>query len=86
MDCDMRPPTKARLGIVHVHIAIPGLTSQHSIDGLAPCADCQDPFAPFLHLKTRRKGGSLLCDLLGQSDDKRRKLPRLFCAPLPMNE
>ena len=57
MDCDMRPPVKARYDIVHFQLAIcvPRLTSQHGIDGFASSADCQDSFAPFLELETRRK-------------------------------
>jgi hypothetical protein len=51
---------KARFVIVHVQFAVLGLASQHGIDGFAPCADCQDSFAPFLELEACRKGGPLV--------------------------
>ena len=57
MDCDMRPPVKARYDIMYIQLAIcvPRLTSQYGIDGFASRADYQDSFAPFLELETRRK-------------------------------
>lgn len=70
MDCDMKPPTKARFIIVIAHIATLALTSEHGIDGFASCTDHQDPFALFLQLKTCREGGSLQVDSLRELKDK----------------
>jgi hypothetical protein len=64
MDCDMSPPVKARFDIVLFQLVVLGLTSQHGINGFAPCADYQDSFAPFLELEACRKGGSLILGLL----------------------
>ena len=69
IDCDMSPPVKARFGNVHLPLAVLGLTSQHGIDGFAPRADYQNSFAPFLELEACRKGGSLILNLLQDSND-----------------
>ena len=54
-----------RYDVVHFQLAICvlRLTSQHDIDGFASRADCQDSFALFLELETRRKRGPLILDL-----------------------
>jgi hypothetical protein len=84
MDCDMSPPVKARFGNVHFPFAILGLTSQHGINGLAPRADYQDSFAPFLEFEACRKGGSLVYIYYRIQMNKGEIVPRLFCVPLPV--
>jgi hypothetical protein len=66
----MSPPVKVIFDVVHFQLAVLELTSQHGIDGFAPCTDCQDSFASFLELEACRKGGSLILDLTKGSNDK----------------
>ena len=85
MDCDMSPPVKARFDVVHFQLAVMELTSQHSIDDFTPRADCQHSFASFLELEACCKGGSLNLKFYYKVQMTKCVVPRLFCAPLPVN-
>jgi len=75
----MTPPVKVRFGLEH--LVILGPTSQYGVDTFTPRADNEDPFAPFLQLKTCCEGGSLIFDLLWELNEKRGKRPTIIlCA------